>query len=80
MTMTSAACKLIFVLLSLQSVFAISESSEEHADEVHCSRERSRTAHKIIEEYLIPFVEQENYQMSHKCKLHPDNDIFRDQE
>lgn len=31
-------------------------------------------------QYLIPFVEQENYQMSHKCKLHPGNDIFRDQE
>nr|KAJ0205421.1 hypothetical protein LSAT_V11C500232730 [Lactuca sativa] len=56
------------------------KSSEEHAQEVHCSRERSRAAYNIIEEYLIPFVEQENYQMSHKCKLHPGNDIFRDQE
>ncbi|KAD4585601.1 hypothetical protein E3N88_23202 [Mikania micrantha] len=61
-------------------VSAISQSSEEHTHEIHCSRERSRSAYKIIEEYLIPFVEQENYQMSHKCKLHPGNDIFREQE
>lgn len=26
------------------------QSSEEHAHEVHCSRERSRAAYKIIEE------------------------------
>ncbi|KAI3802536.1 hypothetical protein L1987_30670 [Smallanthus sonchifolius] len=78
-----SACKLIVVLISIQSVIrvlAISQSSEEHAHEVHCSRERSRAAYKIIEEYLIPFVEQENYEMSHKCKLHPGNDIFREQE
>ncbi|KAJ0579768.1 putative transcription factor C2H2 family [Helianthus annuus] len=56
------------------------QSSEEHNHEIHCSRERSRTAYKIIEEYLIPFVEQENYELSHKCKLHPGNDMFRDQE
>ncbi|KAI3512838.1 hypothetical protein L1887_20158 [Cichorium endivia] len=75
--------KFIVVLISLESiilVFANSQSSEEHAHEVHCSRERSRAAYEIIEEYLIPFVERENYQMSHKCKLHPGNDIFRDQE
>ncbi|KAL8252159.1 hypothetical protein R6Q59_035852 [Mikania micrantha] len=78
-----SACKIIFVLIYLQSmirVSAISQSSEEHTHEIHCSRERSRSAYKIIEEYLIPFVEQENYQMSHKCKLHPGNDIFREQE
>ncbi|KAI3745605.1 hypothetical protein L6452_08006 [Arctium lappa] len=79
------AYKFIVVLISLQSmiqVFAISEvqRSEEHTIEVHCSRERSRAAYKVIEEYLIPFIERENYQMSHKCKLHPSNDIFREQE
>ncbi|CAL0330108.1 unnamed protein product [Lupinus luteus] len=53
---------------------------QEHPHEVHCSRERSRIAWKVIEEYLTPFVKQENYQLSKKCKLHPENDIFRDQE
>nr|XP_010930025.1 uncharacterized protein LOC105051346 isoform X3 [Elaeis guineensis] len=48
--------------------------------EVHCSRERSRTAWKIIEEYLMPFVDQEQYQISSKCRLHPDNDMFHEQE
>ncbi|KAH9776625.1 C2H2-type domain-containing protein [Citrus sinensis] len=50
------------------------------AHEVHCSRERSRTAWGVIEEYLMPFVEQEQYEISSKCRLHPDNDMFRDQE
>ncbi|XP_057970431.1 uncharacterized protein LOC131159493 [Malania oleifera] len=52
----------------------------EHAHEVHCSRERSRAAWKIIEEYLTPFMEKERYQISTRCRLHPDNDLFRDQE
>ncbi|KAI4343660.1 hypothetical protein L6164_010982 [Bauhinia variegata] len=56
------------------------KQEQEHANEVHCSRERSRVAWKIIEEYLMPFLERENYQLSSKCRLHPDNDIFRDQE
>lgn len=75
---------------------------------MHCSRERSRAAWKIIEEvctelcenvarsypflvhdvillphflqYLKPFVEQEQYQISKSCRLHPDNDMFREQE
>ncbi|XP_058102121.1 uncharacterized protein LOC131246225 [Magnolia sinica] len=51
-----------------------------HSPEVHCSRERSRAAWKIIEEYLTPFVEQEQYQISSKCRLHADNDMFREQE
>ncbi|XP_065627408.1 uncharacterized protein LOC136066655 [Quercus suber] len=50
------------------------------AYEVHCSRERSRAAQKIIEEYLMPFVEKERYQMSVRCRLHSDNDLYRDQE
>ncbi|KAK6913031.1 hypothetical protein RJ641_022632 [Dillenia turbinata] len=48
--------------------------------EVHCSRERSRAAWKVIEEYLMPFVEKERYKLSTKCRLHPDNDLFGDQE
>ncbi|KAK1315388.1 hypothetical protein QJS10_CPA06g01326 [Acorus calamus] len=48
--------------------------------EVHCSRERSRAAWEIIEEYLTPFIEKEQYQISSKCRLHPDNDMFREQE
>ncbi|XP_073056384.1 uncharacterized protein [Primulina eburnea] len=48
--------------------------------EVHCSRERSRAASKIVDEYLMPFVELEKYQLSHKCRLHPSNNIFGDQE
>ncbi|KAK1289740.1 hypothetical protein QJS10_CPB18g00518 [Acorus calamus] len=51
-----------------------------HSHEVHCSRERSRAAWEIIEEYLTPFVEKEQYQISSKCRLHPDNDMFREQE
>ncbi|KAI7732322.1 hypothetical protein M8C21_010061 [Ambrosia artemisiifolia] len=79
----TTASKLILLLFFLQSIlpiFPITQGSEEHTHEIHCSRDRSRTAYKIIEEYLIPFVEQENYQMSQKCKLHPGNDMFRDQE
>ncbi|KAK7373065.1 hypothetical protein VNO80_06461 [Phaseolus coccineus] len=56
------------------------EQGHEHAQELHCSRERSRAARKVIEEYLIPFMERENYQLSTKCRLHPENDIFSDQE
>ena len=28
----------------------------------------------------MPFVEKEKYQISKACRLHPDNDMFRDQE
>ncbi|KAI8558062.1 hypothetical protein RHMOL_Rhmol04G0059300 [Rhododendron molle] len=56
------------------------KQEEQHTHEVHCSRERSRAAWKIIEEYLMPFVEQEKYEISRNCRLHPENDIFRDQE
>lgn len=51
-----------------------------HVQEIHCSRERSRAAWSIIDEYLMPFVEQEKYQISPHCRLHPSNDLFRDQE
>ncbi|KAI8529153.1 hypothetical protein RHMOL_Rhmol12G0203600 [Rhododendron molle] len=61
-------------------VFRTLKQEDQHTHEVHCSRERSRAAWEIIEEYLMPFVEQEKYQISRKCRLHPENDIFRDQE
>ncbi|CAH9135838.1 unnamed protein product [Cuscuta epithymum] len=48
--------------------------------EVHCSRERSRAAWKVIDEYLLPFLEQEKYELLRTCRLHPSNDIFREQE
>ncbi|XP_040968378.1 uncharacterized protein [Gossypium hirsutum] len=62
---------------------------EEDVHVVRCSRERSRAAWKVIEElvtfhvlmqYLMPFVEQERYKISSGCRLHPDNDLYRDQE
>ncbi|KAJ4974159.1 hypothetical protein NE237_007333 [Protea cynaroides] len=56
------------------------KQEEDHTHKVHCSRERSRAAWKIIDEYLMPFVEQEQYQIPSGCRLHPDNDLFRDQE
>ncbi|KAL5544000.1 hypothetical protein UlMin_007784 [Ulmus minor] len=56
------------------------EQDQEHVQEVHCSRERSRAAWKIVDEYLMPFVERERYQISTSCRLHPKSDIFRDQE
>ncbi|XP_050270938.1 uncharacterized protein LOC126714708 isoform X2 [Quercus robur] len=77
------------LLLSLQIIQGYKESETARtlkleqgnaAHEVHCSRERSRAAQKIIEEYLMPFVEKEQYQMSRRCRLHSDNDLYRDQE
>ncbi|XP_039051700.1 uncharacterized protein LOC120193210 [Hibiscus syriacus] len=53
---------------------------EDDAHVVHCSRERSRAAWKVIQEYLMPSVEQERYKISSGCRLHPDNDLYRDQE
>ncbi|KAL2641860.1 hypothetical protein R1flu_009447 [Riccia fluitans] len=47
---------------------------------VHCSRSRSRTASKIIEEYLVPFVKQKGYNMSSACRLNHENDMFKEQE
>jgi hypothetical protein len=31
-------------------------------------------------QYLMPFVEKEKYQLPSKCRLRPDNDMFREQE
>ncbi|GMJ09400.1 hypothetical protein like AT5G40710 [Hibiscus trionum] len=53
---------------------------DEDAHVVHCSRERSRAAWKVIQEYLMPFVEREQHKISSGCRLHPDNDLYRDQE
>ncbi|KAL8464193.1 hypothetical protein ACS0TY_033929 [Phlomoides rotata] len=59
---------------------AASRNLKEEQHQVHCSRERSRAAWKIIDEYLMPFVEKEKFQLSPQCRLHPSNDVFRDQE
>lgn len=56
------------------------KKEHEHSHEVHCSRERSRAAWEIVDKYLMPFVERERYEISRSCRLHPDNDLFRDQE
>ncbi|XP_051148096.1 uncharacterized protein LOC127263152 [Andrographis paniculata] len=84
---------LIFTTLQLCYFFAQSQSDDQEiviADsrnikdgqqpEVHCSRERSQAAWKAIEEYLIPFMEKDKYELSTQCRLHPSNDIFREQE
>ena len=31
-------------------------------------------------QYLMPFMEKEKYELPSKCRLHPDNDMFREQE
>lgn len=31
-------------------------------------------------QYLMPFVEKEGYKVPSGCRLHPDNDLYRDQE
>lgn len=31
-------------------------------------------------QHLLPFMEIENYEVSTQCRLHPNNDLFRDQE
>ncbi|KAG8388061.1 hypothetical protein BUALT_Bualt02G0086000 [Buddleja alternifolia] len=82
---------LVLIMISASSCLSQSHSNQgidnmasrtpnEEQPQVHCSRERSRAAWKIIEEYLMPFVEREKYQLSSRCRLHPSNDIFRDQE
>lgn len=70
----------IFLCLCVVALLPVSHAQPIHKHEIHCSRERSRTAWKIIDEYLLPFVEQERYNLSAGCKLHPNNDMFREQE
>ncbi|CAK8565616.1 unnamed protein product [Lathyrus sativus] len=56
--------------------------NQEHSDDhpIHCPRERSRIAWKIIRESLMPYVENEKYTISRRYGLHPDNDKYKDQE
>lgn len=56
------------------------DKQQQFNHEVHCSRERSRAAREIIEKYLTPFVERERYEIPRTCKLHPESDLFGDQE
>ncbi|WCJ36207.1 C2H2-like zinc finger protein [Euphorbia peplus] len=56
------------------------KQDDEYFHDIHCSRDRSKAAWKVVEDYLMPFVERERYQLSRKCRLHPSNDLFRDQE
>ncbi|MQL88331.1 hypothetical protein Taro_020887 [Colocasia esculenta] len=39
-----------------------------------------RSLMRYVLQYLMPFVDEEQYQISTKCRLHPDNDMFREQE
>ncbi|CAA7404860.1 unnamed protein product [Spirodela intermedia] len=91
-SITSLHCATLCLLLFLLSQrFGVGEArlelegvearrTSESGPEIHCSRERSRAAWKIIEEYLMPFVDEHKYQISSKCRLHPSNDMFREQE
>ncbi|XP_010555915.1 PREDICTED: uncharacterized protein LOC104825306 [Tarenaya hassleriana] len=56
------------------------KQKEDSFPAMHCSRERSRAAWKIVQEYLMPFVEKDRYQLPTSCRLHRDNDIYREQE
>ncbi|KAG6544304.1 hypothetical protein Mapa_014307 [Marchantia paleacea] len=56
------------------------DESETQDGKVHCSRPRSRTASKILDEYLLPFLEKEQYNLSSACRLNPENNMFKDQE
>ncbi|CAL9224040.1 unnamed protein product [Arabidopsis halleri] len=58
----------------------VSKPKEDGFLEIHCSRERSRVAWKIIQEYLMPYVVKERYQLPTTCRVHRDNDIYREQE
>ncbi|VVB17862.1 unnamed protein product [Arabis nemorensis] len=68
-------------MISLVMEFrSVKEQVGGNVPEIHCSRQRSRAAWQIIEDYLTPFVERERYQIPKNCRLHPDNDLYRDQE
>lgn len=53
---------------------------EEEKGRVHCSRSRSRLVRSIVSEYLMPFVESQKFTLSKSCRLHLENDLFREQE
>ncbi|XP_057829371.1 uncharacterized protein LOC131040453 isoform X2 [Cryptomeria japonica] len=61
-------------------IFTKEQDDVVYHSKTYCSRERSRIAWKIIDEYLMPFVEEENYNLSKTCRLHAANDMFREQE
>ncbi|KAH9535127.1 hypothetical protein CY35_17G037600 [Sphagnum magellanicum] len=86
-------CLLLFVMLALcWNKFSVSadgyraaeerqRKQEEEKGRVHCSRSRSRTVQEILSKYLLPFVEIQKYNLSsNSCRLHPNNDIFHEQE
>ncbi|VVB09428.1 unnamed protein product [Arabis nemorensis] len=58
---------------------SVSKPREDGFHETHCSRERSRIAWEIVQEYLMPYVENERYQLPSNCRVHRDNDIYRAQ-
>ncbi|KAI5055557.1 hypothetical protein GOP47_0029078 [Adiantum capillus-veneris] len=70
----------IVLCICVLACLPTSHGQSTHQHEIHCSRERSRTAWKIIDEYLLPFVEQERYNLPEDCRLNPKNDMFREQE
>ncbi|KAG9141679.1 hypothetical protein Leryth_019296 [Lithospermum erythrorhizon] len=55
-------------------------NDEPKAPEIHCSRERSRLASRAVDEFLMPFVEREKYQLPIQCRLNPSNNLFGDNE
>ncbi|XP_057829372.1 uncharacterized protein LOC131040453 isoform X3 [Cryptomeria japonica] len=73
---------LFILLLCILSLGAFAQEQDDvvYHSKTYCSRERSRIAWKIIDEYLMPFVEEENYNLSKTCRLHAANDMFREQE
>ncbi|CAM6038676.1 unnamed protein product [Sphagnum compactum] len=86
-------CLLLFVMLALcWNKFCLSadgyraaeercQKQEEEKGRIHCSRSRSRTVQEILSKYLLPFVETQKYNLSsNSCRLHPNNDIFHEQE
>ncbi|XP_024357038.1 uncharacterized protein [Physcomitrium patens] len=64
--------------------FRVSEERQRQLQEekgrVHCSRSRSRTVRAIVSEYLMPFVKDQKYTLPKTCRLHPDNDVYHEQE
>ncbi|KAJ4876245.1 GroEL-like equatorial domain protein [Raphanus sativus] len=60
----------------MRSIQPVLESGKEGVD----APERSRAAWQIIQDYLMLFVERERYQIPSTCRLHPDNNLYRDQE
>lgn len=80
----------LFLAFSVSGCLSLVDSSgrvidnswieEQGGNQVHCSRPRSRTARAILDEYLVPFLEQQQYNLSTKCRLQLQNDMFHEQE